>query len=70
MDGSHIWIILISSRIKSTFIYKYMNNIVNVPQHKFQLFLNRLEGSLYQINFGIGLPDIVWNYSRVNKIST
>jgi hypothetical protein len=45
-------------------------NIVNVPQHKFQLFLNRLEGSLYQINFGIDLPDIVWNYSRVNKIST
>ena len=43
-------------------------NIANVPQHKFQLFLNRLEGSLYQINFGIDLPDIVWNYSCVDKI--
>ena len=43
-------------------------NIANVPQHKFQLFLNRLEGSLYQINFGIDLPDIVWNYGCVNKI--
>ena len=43
-------------------------NIANVPQHKFQLFLNRLEGSLYQINFGIDLPDIVWNYSCVEKV--
>ena len=45
-------------------------NIANVPQHKFQLFLNRLEGSLYQINFEIDLPDVVWNYSCVEKKKT